>query len=61
MTGFAAFLYDGGELSCEGTPLTQIARQAGTPSYVYSRHAIRDRYHRLETAFAAVDPLICYS
>ena len=61
MTGFDAFRYDGGELRCEGTPLTRIARQAGTPSYVYSRRAIRDRYRRLESAFAAVDPMICYS
>ena len=61
MTGFDAFRYDGGELLCEGTPLTRIARQAGTPSYVYSRRAIRDRYRRLESAFAAVDPMICYS
>ena len=61
VTGFDAFLYGGGELVCEGTSLTQIARQAGTPSYVYSRRAIRDRYHRLKNAFASVDPLICYS
>ncbi len=61
VTGFDAFLYGGGELVCEGTSLTQIARQAGTPSYVYSRRAIRDCYHRLQNAFAGVDPLICYS
>ncbi len=61
MTGFDAFLHDGGELTCEGTPLSRIARQAGTPSYVYSRRAIRDSYHRLKDAFATVDPLICYS
>ena len=61
MTGFDAFPYDGGELCCEKTPLTTLARQVGTPSYVYSRHAIRDRYHRLKNAFASVDPLICYS
>ena len=61
MTGFDAFPYDNGELICEGTPLSRIARRAGTPSYVYSRRAMRDRYHRLESAFANVDPLICYS
>ena len=61
VTGFDAFLHDGGELTCEGTPLSRIARQAGTPSYVYSRRSIRDSFHRLQDAFAAVDPLICYS
>ena len=61
MTGFDAFPYDDGELNCEGTPLSRIARRAGTPCYVYSRRAMRDRYHRLESAFAEVDPLICYS
>lgn len=61
VTGFDAFLYDGGELNCEGTPLTGIARRAGTPSYVYSRRAIRDSFRRLKGAFSTVDPLICYS
>ena len=61
MTGFDAFLYDGGELCCEGTPLTELAQTAGTPSYVYSRRAIRDSFHQLKDSFTTVDPLICYS
>ena len=31
---------ENGELSLEGLPLTQLAEQFGTPSYVYSKAAL---------------------
>jgi diaminopimelate decarboxylase len=48
-------------LYCEETPVDALAREFGTPLYVYSRKAFLDTLKALQTAFAAVDPLVCYS
>ena len=45
-TGFTARRT--GVLQCEGVPLERIARDVGTPAYVYSAATIRDRYARLD-------------
>ena len=58
---FEDFHYQDGELQCESVPLTKVAQEFGTPTYVYSRKTILDNYHELENKFSAVDPLICYS
>lgn len=50
-----------GKLHCEGVPLTELAAAWGTPLYVYSRNAIRDRYAELDAALAPVPHLIAYS
>src|SRR5579871_360541 len=41
----------GGEIMCDGVPLADVAREAGTPVYVYSAPEIRARYRRLDAAF----------
>lgn len=56
-----AFAYRGGCLACEELSVADVARDVGTPCYVYSRRAIEGRYGELADAFAAADPLICYS
>jgi diaminopimelate decarboxylase len=48
-------------LRCEGVPLSRVAAAVGTPSYVYSRAALRENYRRLARAFADVPHLLCYS
>lgn len=58
MTGFA---YAAGELRCDGVPLSSIAEDYGTPTYVYSAAEITAAYSELDAAFAAVDHRICYS
>jgi diaminopimelate decarboxylase len=55
------FAYHGGELCCERVPLNRVARQAGTPVYVYSYATLIGHYRRLHRAFASVPHLICYS
>lgn len=50
-----------GSLHCEGVPLERIAREVGTPAYVYSAGVIRDRYARLTAALAAAPHRIHYS
>jgi len=51
---------DGG-LSCEGVPLERIAREVGTPTYVYSSAMVRDRFVRLDEALVDVPHRIHYT
>ncbi len=53
--------YRDGQLFCEQVNLDDLAARAGTPLYVYSRRTLIDHLDGLMQAFAAVDPLICYS
>jgi diaminopimelate decarboxylase len=55
------FTYRNGQLYCEEVPVAKMADQFGTPLYVYSQNAILGTLNALKTAFAEVDPLICYS
>jgi len=48
-TGF--FLHNN-ELVCDGVSVSAIAGAEGTPVYVYSAAAIRDRYREIDLAFA---------
>jgi diaminopimelate decarboxylase len=50
-----------GALACEGVRLEDIAREVGTPSYVYSAAMVRDRYLRLDGAVAALPHRIHYT
>jgi diaminopimelate decarboxylase len=51
----------GGALHVEDVPLDAIAREFGTPCYVYSRAALEAAYHAYDGALAAHDHLICYA
>ena len=55
------FEYRDGELYCEETPASQIADAAGTPTFVYSQATLLHHYDRIAEAFAALNPIICYS
>ena len=48
-------------LFCEKTNLQALAERHGTPLYVYSSGAIRDRLHAYERAFRLVPHTLCYS
>jgi diaminopimelate decarboxylase len=50
-----------GELFCGVVPLSLIAREVGTPVYVYSRAAIEESFRRFDRAFAPVPHLVCYA
>jgi diaminopimelate decarboxylase len=56
-----AFTYESGRLYCEGVSLASVAARFGTPTYVYSRAAILERFERLKRGLAAIRPLVCYS
>jgi diaminopimelate decarboxylase len=55
------FQYRDGQLFCEDVSLDALAGEVGTPTYVYSRQTFESHYDKIARAFAAVDPLICYS
>ncbi len=48
-------------LHCEQVPLTDLAERFGTPLYVYSAYAIRDRVKAFEQAFRRIPHTLCYS
>lgn len=55
------FHYVGDRLYCEGVPAAELAERYGTPLYVYSEAALVGTLKALQTEFAEVDPLVCYS
>ena len=55
------FNYKNGELYCEDVPAEKIAREVGTPAYVYSKATFLHHYHQIAEAFAPVNATICYS
>ena len=48
MTGFS---FSDQQLVCDGVPVATIADAEGTPLYVYSAEAIRERYQSIDRAF----------
>ncbi|MGA2705129.1 MAG: diaminopimelate decarboxylase [Isosphaeraceae bacterium] len=55
------FPYRDRQLYCEDVPVAELAARYGTPLYVYSQSAILETLNSLRSAFADVDPLVCYS
>ena len=55
------FHYRQGVLHAEEVSLEEIARQVGTPTYVYSQATLTRHYLVFDEAFAGVEHLVCYS
>lgn len=55
------FQYRHHSLFCEDVPVSQLAAQYGTPLWVYSQATLVHHLKALQSAFAEVNPLICYS
>jgi len=55
------FTYKNNELHCDSVSIDRLAKKFGTPLYVYSATAIRERYRALERAFHHVRHTLCYS
>ena len=56
-----SFHYCDGQLHCEDVDLARVAREFGTPLYIYSAGTILDHYRRLDAALTPLDHLICYA
>jgi diaminopimelate decarboxylase len=56
------FKFKNGRLYCEGVALERLARECGTPLYVYSQHTITDHFQKLDRALAELpNRLICFA
>jgi diaminopimelate decarboxylase len=57
----AGFVYRGGSLFCEDVSLTDLARDYGTPAYVYSQNAVTSRLQAYREALSGIPHRICYA
>jgi diaminopimelate decarboxylase len=55
------FTYRDGQLHCEDIPAEHLARDFGTPVYVYSKATLVHHYRQIASAFAEINPTICFS
>ena len=55
------FEFRNGSLHAESVPLEAIAREFGTPCYVYSRAALAAALTRFQAACGGHDALVCYA
>ncbi len=55
------FDYRGDRLFCDDVDLAEIATRAGTPSYVYSRTMIEERYRAYDASFGDLPHTVCYA
>src|SRR5689334_2208406 len=55
------FIYKGEDLRCEGLSVASLADKFGTPLYIYSSAAIRERFALLDRAFRGTPHTLCYS
>ena len=58
---FDFFERRGGQLHAENVPLTRIAAEFGTPTYVYSKAALTRAWHEFTAELAGHDALVCYA
>ena len=55
------FVYKKNELFCEKVPITKIAKEVGTPFYLYSRHTLENHFRVFDSAFSSMPHLTCFS
>ncbi|MBI5234945.1 MAG: diaminopimelate decarboxylase [Deltaproteobacteria bacterium] len=55
------FAYKNKRFYAEGVSIEKIAKEVGTPVYVYSKKTLLRHYKAFSSAFSAVPHLVCYS
>ena len=55
------FEYKQGELYCEAVPLSQIAKELGTPCYVYSSSTLIRHFRAFDSAFQDVPHIVAFA
>lgn len=55
------FKYKNTQFYCEQVRIADIADKVSTPFYLYSYSTLLGHFHKLEKAFRALSPVICYS
>ena len=56
-----SFAYRDGQLFCEDVSVDDLLAKVGSPAYIYSKATFLRHYDALTSAFAEMDPIICYS
>jgi diaminopimelate decarboxylase len=55
------FEYRNGEMFAEDVPVKRIAKEVGTPAYVYSLGTLRRHFRVFDQAFAKIPHIVCFS
>lgn len=55
------FEYKEGKLFAENVSVETIAREVGTPVYIYSKATFEEHLHKIQQAYSQIDTTICYS
>lgn len=55
------FVSINGELFCEQVSVADIAREVGTPFYLYSKATLTRHFQAFDSAFAGIDHLTCFA
>lgn len=55
------FHYREGELYCEDVPVSRIAKEVGTPCYIYSHATLVKHFHAYDSAFSNVPHVIAFA
>jgi diaminopimelate decarboxylase len=55
------FHYKNNELFCEDTSVADIAKDVGTPFYLYSYKTLKEHFRAFDDSFKGVDHLTCFS
>ncbi|MGE0468011.1 MAG: diaminopimelate decarboxylase [Nitrospira sp.] len=56
-----SFEYCHGELYCEQVPVSRIAKELGTPCYIYSHTTLVRHFHAYESAFKHIPHVIAFA
>jgi diaminopimelate decarboxylase len=55
------FDYKNGELFAEQVSVTEVVKEYGTPSYIYSRATLERHWHAFDSAFEGLAHSVCYA
>jgi len=55
------FQYREGELYCEDVPLSRIAKEVGTPCYIYSHHTLVRHFRVYDGAFKNIPHIVAFA
>jgi diaminopimelate decarboxylase len=56
-----SFEYHHGELYCEQMPISRIAKELGTPCYIYSHATLVRHFHAYDSAFKSIPHVIAFA
>ena len=56
-----SFQYHHGELYCEKVPVSRIAKELGTPCYIYSHETLIRHFHAYDSAFKDIPHVIAFA